>query len=106
MRYFGKVAFGITEETAPDVYTLLITEREYMGDVLDTRRKMISSTNLNDDIVINNKISIVSDAFGLENFSTIQYIEFMGAKWKVTDVEVQPPRLILTMGGVYNAQQA
>jgi hypothetical protein len=31
------------------------------------------------------------------------YVEFMGTKWKITNVEVQYPRLILSVGGVYNA---
>ena len=32
----------------------------------------------------------------------MRYVEFMGAKWKISSVEVQYPRLILTVGGVYN----
>lgn len=32
----------------------------------------------------------------------MRYAEFGGVKWKVTDVKVQYPRLILTFGGIYH----
>jgi hypothetical protein len=60
--------------------------------------------NLNDNMNINNRISILADPFAYQNFHTIKYINWMGAKWKVGSVEVQSPRLILAIGGVYNGQ--
>ena len=68
-------------------------------------RKLQGAEKVNDDISIANEISVVADPFACQNFHRMRYIEFMGAKWKVSNVEVQYPRLILTIGGVYNAGQ-
>ena len=46
--------------------------------------------------------SIIADPFAYQNFHAMRYIEWMGAKWKITKVNVQSPRLILSVGGVYN----
>lgn len=103
-KFYGKIGYAETKETAPDVWTEVITERTYTGDVLRNTRRWESGENLNDNLNINNLISIVADAFAYQNFSAIRYIEWMGSKWKITNVEVQRPRLILTIGGVYNEQ--
>ena len=63
-----------------------------------------TGTSLNDNLNISNEFSIIADPFAYENFQNMRYIVFMGAKWKITSVEVQYPRLILTVGGVYNEQ--
>ena len=57
--------------------------------------------NLNDDLVVNNIISIVADPFANENIHTMKFVRWMGVAWKITNVEIQRPRLILTLGGVY-----
>lgn len=102
-KWYGKVGYSVTKETAPGVWENEDTERNYYGDILqNTSRWMANSDSTNDNLLINNKISIVSDPFADQNFSHIKYCEFMGAKWEVTNVEPQRPRLILTLGGVYN----
>lgn len=104
-KWFGNIGFAFMEETVPGVYEEKIVSRQYYGDVLrNTRRLQSSSENLNDDITINNEISIVADPFAGENIYAMRYIEFMGSKWKITNVDVQYPRLKLTIGGVYNVQ--
>lgn len=60
--------------------------------------------SINDNITLNNSISIIADAYAYENFFAIQYVKVMGTAWKVTSVEVQRPRLILTLGGVWNGE--
>ena len=101
-KFFGKIGFTKTEETAPGVYREVTTERDYRGDVLRNTRKWENGEHLNDDLNVNNQISIVADAYANENFFAMRYISWMGASWKITNVEVQRPRLILTIGGVYN----
>lgn len=101
-KFYGKVGYADTTETAPGVWTEVITEREYYGDVLRISRRLQSTEQLNDDIIIDNEFSIVADPFAYQNFHTMRYIEWMGAKWKITKVNVQSPRLILSVGGVYN----
>ena len=103
-KFYGKTGYAETLKTAPGVYADEITEREYFGDLIRNTRRLQSSDKVNDDINISNEISIVSDPFAIQNFHSMRYVEFMGAKWKITNVEVQYPRLILTIGGVYNGK--
>ena len=100
-KWFGKIGYAIREEKSPGVYTDKIVEREYFGDTIKLSSNWQGNSHVNDDIIVNNGLSIVSDPFAYENFSHIRYAEYMNSKWKVTAVEVQYPRLILTMGGPY-----
>lgn len=102
MKWSGKIGFVETKETRPGVWENVTTERNFYGDVVRDIRKNQSSGQVNDDINISNRISIVSNSFVRDNLSFMKYIEFMGAKWKITDVEVQYPRLVLTIGGLWN----
>lgn len=103
-KYFGRVGYAITEETSPDVYTEKIVARSYYGDLLkNNRRLQTTAERLNDDITVSNEISILADPFAYEHFYAIRYAELNGVKWKVTNVDVQFPRLVLSLGGVYNA---
>lgn len=88
-KFFGTIGFTETKETAPGVWIEEISEREYYGDVLSLNRKLETGEHLNDDININNRISILADPFAFERFSSIRYVSWMGAKWKVSNVEVQ-----------------
>lgn len=101
-KWFGTIGYAETLETRPGVWAEQITKREYFGDLTRNTRRLQTTDRLNDDINISNEISIVSDPYANENFHSMRYAEFMGAKWKITSVEVQYPRLILTLGGVWN----
>lgn len=107
-KWFGRIGYADSSyEVRPGVYTEKIVEREYYGDVLrNSRRLQNNSDSVNDNINVSNEISIVSDAYAMEHFYSIRYLTFCGARWKVTNVEVQPPRLIFTLGGVYNGPTA
>ena len=100
-KWFGKIGYVVTEETEPGVWEETVTEREYFGDMTSDRRKRQNSGEVNDDINLSNVISVVADPFAYQNCSNMAYVEIMGSKWKISDVEVQRPRLILTVGGVY-----
>lgn len=107
MKYYGAIGYVDTVETSPGVWTeSKIVKRMYTGDITRNNRRRESGEHLNDDINISNEISIVADAYANQNFHLIRYAEWMGTLWKVTNVDVQPPRLILSLGGVYNGQQA
>lgn len=101
-KFFGKIGYAETKQTSPGVWEEEITEREYFGDITRNTRRLQSSGNLNDNIVVANDISIVADPFANQNFHAMRYVEFMGTKWKISNVEVQYPRLILTLGDQYN----
>lgn len=104
MKWFGIIGFAETIETKPGVWKDQITKREYFGDMTRNTRRLQSTDKVNDDIDISNEISIVSDPYANENFHSMRYVEFMSTKWKITSVEVQYPRLILTLGGEYNGE--
>lgn len=105
-RFHGKVGYGESVETVPGVWEDVITEISYFGDVVRNTRKLQDGQSVNNDISVNNSISIVADAYANEHFFAIRYVEWAGALWTVTDVEVQSPRLLLRLGGVYNGPKA
>lgn len=103
-KFYGTIGYSETKEVTPGVWEEDITEREYSGDLLRNINKFQSSERLNDNINISNEVSIVADPYARDNFHLMRYVRFdmSDAKWKITSVEVQYPRLILTIGGVYN----
>lgn len=102
-KWFGKVGYVITKETAPGVWGKVTTEREYFGDVVrNSFMNQVQSDSTNDDIKLNCQVSIVADQFAYENIGRICYAEYMGTNWSVTTAESQYPRIILTLGGAYN----
>ena len=101
-RFFGRVGYGESVEKAEGVFADEIVEREYYGDVLRNARNLKEGENLNFDLSVQNSISIVADAYANDHFFAIRYVEWAGALWTVTSVEVQSPRLLLRLGEVYN----
>lgn len=105
-KFFGKIGYGQNVEKSPGVFDFKITERKYYGDITKISRRFEKSENLHDDLRINNQISILTDAYANNHFANIQYVVWSNTYWKVDTVEVQRPRLILTLGGVYNGPKA
>lgn len=104
-KFYGLIGYAETAKTAPGVYEDKIVEYPYYGDLIRNTRQLQSVETLNDDINVSNEISIVADPFARENFHRMRYVTFMGAKWKISKVEVGYPRLILTIGGLYNGSE-
>lgn len=105
-KFFGKIGYAENVKTAPGVYSEQIVEKSYYGDITKAARRLeTSSDSINDSISVSNTISIVADAYAYNHFFAIRYIEWAGCRWKVTTVEVQRPRLILNLGGVYNEDE-
>lgn len=109
MKFYGRIGFvKLVEkdpETSPGEWSEDVIEKYYRGDVVKNTRSFQAAENVNDNINISNEISIVADPYATINSHLIRYVEFMGALWKVTNVTVEPPRLKLTIGGVYNGKQ-
>lgn len=105
-KFYGAIGYAETVETTPGVWKEQITEHNYYGELIRNTRKLQTAEQLNDNINVANEISIVADPFAISNFHSMRYVEFMGAKWKITSIEVRHPRLILTVGGLYNGEQA
>ncbi len=105
-KFYGVIGYVETVETEPGLWEEKITEKPYYGDLIRNFGKHESSGGVNDNINVANEISIVADPYATEHFFAIRYVKFqlpkLGGVWKVTNAEVAYPRLILTIGGVYN----
>ena len=105
MKWYGEIGFATSVEKTPGVWVEEIATRKCYGDLIRNSRRLQSAADkVNDDINISNSISVVADPYLRKNFHTIRYAEFMGSKWKVTDIEVGYPRLTLTLGGLYHGE--
>lgn len=104
-KWYGAIGYAVPTEVRPGVWEDVITERNYFGDILKNRRRTEPADKLNDDISLNHQISIVADPFALNSIQLMRYVTIMGAKWTITELEIQQPRLILTIGGVYNGPE-
>lgn len=102
-KYFGAIGYATTSETAPGVWTETMVERNYYGDIIRNVRRLRDPGKVNDDVTISNELSIVVDPFAAENFHAMRYATYLGTKWKIESIDVQFPRVTLTLGGVYNA---
>jgi hypothetical protein len=105
-KFHGKIGYAQTTEIARGVHEETITERVYYGDIVQNRRLLRGGTEVNPVLSLGNSISIVADAYAHEHFFAIRYVEWAGVRWTVQDVEVQPPRLLLRLGEVYNGLTA
>lgn len=103
-KFYGRIGYGESVEDPPDsgIWVDQITEHSYFGDVVRNTRQLQQGDNLNQDLSVRNQISIVADAYANDHFFAIRYLEWAGTLWTITDVEVQAPRLLLTLGEVYN----
>ena len=103
-KYYGKIGYGASIESPSNsgIWIDQITEYSYFGDLIRNARSLAPNEGVIGDISSSNSISILVDAHAIENFKDIRYAEWEGARWTVTSVEVQRPRLILSLGGLYN----
>lgn len=102
-KFYGSIGYSSSVETRPGVWMDHIEEHKHSGDILrNSSRWAPSQESTNDDLNIGNQISIVADPFAMSHFHSMKYVRWMGANWKITNIDVKYPRLILTIGGVYN----
>lgn len=107
MKFAGKVGFWVDEaEVKPGVWKSSIVERNYFGDVTLSYRRFQPSENQNDNFSTNSRVTILADLYAHQNWTSIRYVVWNGAKLKVTSVEIGYPRIVLEVGGVYNGEDA
>lgn len=105
-KYFGKIGYSITSETSPGIWESSIIEKNYYGDTLKVSAQISQNDNVNGNVTVNTQISIMADAFANQNFSNMRYIEYMGVLWKTSSISVERPRLVITLGGLYDGETA
>lgn len=103
-KFCGLIGYAENVETERGIVSEKIVSRKYYGDVVRNYRRAENAERINDDIDVSNTISIMADAYAYSHCYAIRYIEWMDTKWKVKGVEINRPRLILTIGGVYNGK--
>lgn len=101
-KFFGEIGFSSTVETSPGVWEDVIIPHEYYGDVVREGRRWEKGESINDNLIVNNYISVLADTFAYENYQHMKWVSFMNAKWKIASVEIEYPRMKLTLGGVWN----
>lgn len=102
MKFYGSVGFVEVIQKRAGVMTQIPTERVYSGDVLKRSIRYQNADSVNDNIGVQQQISIVADPYARNHVGSMRYVKWMGTAWKITDISIQYPRLILTLGGVYN----
>lgn len=107
MKYSGKIGFWVDDiEVRPGVWKNGIVEKPYTGDVIRSTQHWQSGDGVNDNLKVNNSISVIADLYLKNNLSSIKYVTFMGTPWKVTSIEIKYPRVTLEMGDVWNGVNA
>ena len=101
-RFSGKIGYITHVETSPGIWTEDIVERQYYGDLLKHSRKWGKSESVNDNITFSQSISIVADPYLYDNFQNMRYVIYRGIKWKITDFEIDRPRVRISMGEEYH----
>ena len=104
-KFYGVIGYVKTVEVEPGIWEEKAIEHNYYGDIIRPVSRYQPSGGVNDNINISNIVSIVADPFANENSQYMRYVVLMGTKWKITKVEIQYPRLLLTVGGVYNENE-
>lgn len=105
-KFYGAIGYISEVETAVDVIENKPIERMYKGDLIRNNRRLDNGENINDNVTISNQISILADPYANNHIFDMRYVKWRGTAWKVSNVDVEPPRLILTLGGVYNGETA
>ena len=103
-KFYGSIGYSVTKETTPGVWTDTVVERSYTGDVLKSQRPWRDSGNVNPDVAISDVISVIADGFMLENRYSMKYIKWKGATLEISNVSIERPRAIISIGGVFNGR--
>ncbi|RTL03877.1 hypothetical protein EKK58_11940 [Candidatus Dependentiae bacterium] len=106
MRYSGQIGYSVLTEVSPGVWDDIIEERDYIGDLVQRTERLSTDNTVNPEYQTTTSISVISDGVDKPEYFDIRYITFNGTRWAVTSVQLQPPRLVMFVGGVYNGPTA
>lgn len=104
-KFYGEVGFLTLSETSPGIWTEALVRRNYYGDILGMNLRWNQTDHLNDDLRTSNRISIVFDGYLEHHLAQIKYVKWQGVKWEISSWEITRPRVVLYLGGVYNAPE-
>ena len=105
-KYVGLIGFVHNEEIEPGIYEDIVIEKKYRGDITKNYQKFAVGNTISGEVQITNQFSILGNKFAFDHVSDIRYLEWRGNRWVVDSIDIEYPRLILTVGGLYNGPQA
>lgn len=105
-KFYGAIGYALQGETVPGVWEDTIIERNYRGDVILDQRRWQAAEKLNEDLNLDNSISIIADPYAYENMGNIKFIVWNGIAWKIQSISINRPRIVIQIGGVYNGERA
>jgi len=102
--YYGLIGFVETKENpeGSGVWEEVPTERFYRGEIRRNTKRWDNGSGVNPNLNISNTISIIADPYCKNHLNAIRYLRWLSGYWEISSVEVESPRLILSIGGVYN----
>ena len=100
-RFFGEVGY-VTPTRSGGVVKDVAIERTYSGDELKNTRYFRQGESVLGEVSFQTRLSIMADAFALENYKDIRYVMWEGVPTTVDTVTTERPRLILLLGDKYN----
>lgn len=104
-KFYGAIGYALLEESTPGVWMDSIVEKNYRGDVILDQRRWQSTEKVNDDLNVDNSISIIADAYAYENIGYMKYIVWNNVAWKIQSFNINRPRIVIQIGGVYNGER-
>lgn len=100
-RFSGLVGYVTQEENDSYVWVPVERSRLMKGDVIHQVSRYEKGDKVNDDVILNHRISLIGDAYAFGNYFNIKWVEMDGIQWKVTSIEIKRPRIIVSLGGVW-----
>ena len=101
-KFYGEVGYIAITETSPGIFSEDLVKKYYYGDEIKHTVRVQSSDKINDDLIPSSQVSIIADPYANDNYLKIRYVTLHGVRWKISNIDIQRPRIILTLGGVYN----
>lgn len=104
-KFVGLIGYARPVESSPGIWLDEIIEKNYRGDIISKQVRVQTSDQVNDNINIENSISILADAYAYDNIGIMKYVVWQKTAWKVQSINVNRPRIVLQIGGVYNGER-
>lgn len=106
-KWHGIIGFSTQERSSdhPSVVKNKLVEKPYYGEMDAYAKRWQNGTGTIDDLNVTAQLSVIMDQYLTQHIGEISYISWYGQKWKVTSVQPGHPRMIISIGGVYNVEK-
>ena len=102
MKYSGKIGFAVQVEKAPGVWEDQITERDYVGDILQRTESFSAGASVMPQVRTVTSVSVLSDGLLKDRYDDIRYVTYMGIKWMPLSIVQAWPRIEIFFGDQYH----